>query len=429
MSRRPAGSSLGGDAPPSVAEGLHPRVAYLVSRFPRLTETFVVAEAEAVQRAGAQLTLYPLHQEKAAVIQPDAAAMADRVHYHRILSPAILASAARSMIHRPRAFFGAAWAVVRYNWGSRRLLTGAVASFPLAVHLAEHLEADGCEHVHAHFATHPAAAAYVIHRLTAIPFSFTAHGSDLHRDRHMLAEKVRRAAFVVAVSENNRDVILDECGPDMADRTVVVHCGIDGRRFPARAPLVRAPNEALRIACLGTLHEVKGQTHLIEACRLLAAGGTPVALTFVGSGPDLGALQAQVVTAGLVDSVTFTGPLTQPEVRTVLEGSDVLATPSVPTADGRREGLPVVILEAMAVGVPVVASRLSGIPEAVIDGQTGLLVEPGDAKGLADALLRLDTDPDLGRKLADAARDLVSTSFDVNRSAQRLVELFGGVKP
>ncbi len=429
MSRLSVRTSVTADAPPSVAGVLHPRVAYLVSRFPRLTETFVVAEATAVQRAGANVTLYPLHRERATVVQPDAVALGDQVRYHRILSLAILASVGRALIRRPGSLFGAGWAVLRFNVGSRRLLTGALASFPLAVHLAEHLEADGCDHVHAHFATHPAAAAYVIHRLTGIPFSFTAHGSDLHRDRHMLAEKTKRAAFVVTVSESNRTVILDECGPAVADRVFVVHCGIDSRRFPARPPKEREAGTALKVACLGTLHEVKGQTYLIEACRLLVASGTPTTLTFVGGGPDLAQLQAQVASAGLQDSVTFTGLLTQPEVRTVLEGADVLVTPSVPSADGRREGLPVVLLEAMAVGIPVVASRLSGIPEAVIDGQTGLLVEPGDAVGIADALRRLAADPELAQRLTDAARDLVATSFDVDRSAHQLVGLFGGNPP
>ncbi len=426
MSRLPVRTPVTADAPLSVAGVLHPKVAYLVSRYPRLTETFVVNEASAVVRAGADLQLYPLHREAATIVQPDAAALADRVHYHQIVSGPILASVARSLVRRPRRLLGAAGAIVRHNLGSRRLLVGALASFPLAVHLAEHLEDDGVEHVHAHFATHPAAAAYVIHRLTDIPFSFTAHGSDLHRDRHMLAEKVRLAAFVITISHFNREIIIEECGSSVADRVLVVRCGIDARRFPRRDAVLRQPGAALQVACLGTLHEVKGQTHLIEACRILRNRGTDVAVTFVGSGPDLDALRAQARAAGIEGSVTFTGPLPQPEVRTVLAGADVLVTPSVPSADGRREGLPVVILEAMATGVPVVASQLSGIPEAVQDGRTGLLVEPGDAAGLADALERLALDPSLASDLSDRAAVLAAEEFDGDRSAHRLVDLFAG---
>ncbi|HEX2577158.1 MAG TPA: glycosyltransferase [Aquihabitans sp.] len=406
-----------------------PRVAYVVSRFPRLTETFVVDEAAAVRRAGARLELHPLHQERATVVQPAAEALAPVVHHHRLLERGVLASQVGALREAPAAYLGAAASVVRHNLGSRRLLVGAVAAFPLAVHLARRFRADGVEHVHAHFATHPAAVAYVVHRLTGIPFSFTAHGSDLHRDRHMLAEKVRHAAFVVAISEHNRQVVLDECGTEVADRVLVVRCGVDRSRFARRAARSRRPGDPLRVCCVGTLHEVKGQTHLVEAARRLTAAGVDVELTFVGDGPDREALGDQAAAAGLADRVRFTGPLVQPEVREVLEGADVLVAPSVPTADGRREGLPVVILEAMATGVPVVASRLSGIPEAVVDGRTGLLAAPGDVDGLVDAIGRLAADPTLGERLADGAADLVAREYDVDASAGRLVGLFGGRRP
>ncbi len=406
-----------------------PHVAYLVSRFPRLTETFVVNEAHAVRRAGADLVLHPLHRERATVVQPDAVALGPWVAHHRLVTGAVVASQLRTLARTPAAYGRTLASLVRHNWGSRRLLVGAVASFPLAVHLAERFRADGVEHVHAHFATHPAAVAYVVHRLTGIPFSFTAHGSDLHRDQHMLAEKVDRAAVVVAVSHHNRRGILDECGPGVAERVVVVHCGVDRSRFTPRAGPPRREGEPLRVCCIGTLHEVKGQTHLIEACRLARSAGTDLELQLVGDGPDRAALEAQVRSAGLTDLVTLRGNLTHPGVLDVLQRSDVLVVPSVPSADGRREGLPVVVLEAMAVGVPVVASRLSGIPEAVIDGRTGLVAEPGDAHGLAKALTRLAADPSLAEHLVSEAHELVAAEFDVDASARRLVGLFSGDHP
>lgn len=398
------------------------RVAYIVSRFPRLTETFVVEEAHAVRRAGADLRLYPLHRERASTVQPAAEQLAPHVRYHRLLSASVLASQWRALWRRPRTYLACAGSVIRHNWGSRRLLVGALAAFPLAVHLAREVQRDEVDHLHAHFATHPAVVAYVIHRLTGVPFSFTAHGSDLHRDRHMLAEKVRLAAFVVAVSSYNREVIIDECGAEVADRVVVVHCGVDQESFAPRTP--GPPHGGpLRVCCIGTLHEVKGQSLLIEACARLRTQGVPVELTLVGDGPDRQRLSEQTERP---DQVVFAGALTRPEVRAVLERSDVLVAPSVPTADGRREGLPVVLLEAMAVGVPVVASRLSGIPEAVIDGQTGLLVEPGDVDGLASAMGRLARDPALGESLSDRARAHLAQEFDLDRSARRLVAYFTG---
>lgn len=420
----------GSDAPMSRgAPPAGPKVAYLVSRFPRLTETFVVDEATAVVRAGADLQLYPLHRERATVVQPAAAALAPRVHHHRLVSGPVLVSQLRMVRERPGAYLATAAAVVRHNWGSRRLLAGALAAFPLAVHLSRVFRNEGVDHVHAHFATHPAVVAYVAHRLTGVPFSFTAHGSDLHRDQHMLAEKVRHAAFVVTISDHNRQVILRECGEAMADRVVVIRCGVDRSRFAPRPASHRRPGEPLRISCVGTLHEVKGQTHLIEACRRVRAAGTPIHLTLVGGGPDREALATQAAAADMADIVRFTGPLTHPQVQEVLEQSDLLVAPSVPTADGRREGLPVVLLEAMAVGVPVVASRLSGIPEAVIDQQTGLLVDPGDVSGLADAIEQVANDPGRAMDLAARATVLVQDHFDLEASAQRLVDLFAGGRP
>lgn len=407
-----------------------PRVAYVVSRYPRLTETFVAGEALAVVRAGADVHLHPLHRERTPLEQPSTRALASRVHHRPLLSASVLASLGRSLLRRPGATLGAAGSLVRHTVRRPRLLIGALATFPYAVDLARRLEADRVDHVHAHFATHPAAVAYVAHRLTGIPYSFTAHGSDIHRSQDMLAHKAAAAAFVVAVSESNRQVVLDAARrADVAldpDRVVVVHCGIDREQFPARPPRARSAGDPLRVTCVGTLHEVKGQTHVIDACDRARRAGVDVHLSLVGDGPDRPALQAQVEQAGLRDHVTFSGALDHRGVRTQLEHSDVLVVPSVPSADGRREGLPVVIVEAMATGVPVVASRLSGIPEIVRSGQTGLLVDPGDRNALAEALALLDREPGVADALAARAHVLVAAEFDAERSAARLVDLFAG---
>jgi glycosyltransferase involved in cell wall biosynthesis len=409
------------------------RVAYLVSRYPRLSETFVARELEAVLDEGVDAHLYPLHRERSAVVQPSERALAPRVRYQRLVSFAVLRSQVAVLGRRPVAYVRTLGALLRGNAGSRRLLVGALASFPLAVHLARRFEAEDVQHVHAHFATHPAAVAYVIHRLTAIPFSFTAHGSDIHRDQHMLAVKVQAAAFVAAVSDSNREVVQHAC--DRAgvvvppDRVVTIRCGVDAAEFPRRRRQVRSPAAPLRVLVIGTLHEVKGQTHLIEACRQARSRGTDVHLVLVGDGPDRPALTAQVREARLDQVVSFSGAVAQPRVRELLAASDVLVVPSVPSADGRREGLPVVIVEAMAVGVPVVASRLSGIPEIVRHEETGLLVAPGDADGLAAALVRIAGRPAFADELADRAHALVAAEFDVHRSARQLARRFAGGAP
>jgi colanic acid/amylovoran biosynthesis glycosyltransferase len=402
------------------------RVAYVMSRFPKLSETFVLRELLAVEALGVDVDVYPLVRQREPLVHPEAAPVMRRARYLPFLSAAIVRSNLRMLRERPRAWTGALWALLRGNWGSPNLLLGGLAVFPKVVHAARLMEADGVDHVHCHFATHPALAGFVVSKLTGIPFSFTAHGSDLHVDRHMLRDKAEAAAFVVPISEFNRQVIVEACGADHGAKLVVVHCGVDPGVFRPRPATTGRP---LTIACIGTLHEVKGQRHLVEACRLLTVRGVDLRCHLVGSGPDERALRRQVAKAGLAGRVHLDGRRTTAEVAELLRAADVLVAPSVPTPRGKREGIPVVLMEAMSSGLPVVASDLSGIPELVEDGSTGLLVAPGDAEGLAGALRLLASEPALASRLAAAGRAKVQAEFDVHRSARRLVELFGGGPP
>jgi glycosyltransferase involved in cell wall biosynthesis len=398
------------------------RIAYVMSRFPKLTETFVLFEILAVEEAGRDVEIYPLLRERQPVMHEEAEALVARAHYLPFLSLAILRSQLHYLVRRPRRYVGALWATVRGTWGSRNFFFGGLGIFPKVTHMARLMEADRIAHVHCHFASHPALAGFVIHRLTDIPFSFTAHGSDVHVDRHMLCQKVAEAAFVVAISEYNRDVIARECAPTPTDGVVVIHTGVDTSHFRPRPPLSGADDRPFTIACVGTLHEVKGQAHLIQACARLVASGIDVACHLVGDGPDRPMLERAIADAGLSGRVVLRGLLDRAALASLLASCDVLVAPSVPTAEGKREGIPVVLMEGMCSGLPVVASRLSGIPELVVDGVSGLLVEPGDDAGLAEALTRLHGDPALRQSLADRGREAVIAEFDIRRNGRRLVE-------
>lgn len=400
-----------------------PRVAYMMSRFPKLTETFILYEVLAVQAQGVTVELYPLQRERTSVMHPEAAPLVERAHYQPLLSWPILRAQWHYLRRRPRAYLGALRDLLRANWGSARYFLGALAFFPKAVRFAQLMEAEGIDHVHAHFASHPAAMAFVIHRLTGIPYSFTAHGSDLHRDKHMLCQKVAEAAFVVTIARFNQEIFVAECGEGVRDKVQVVHCGVDTQVFqPRQAP--PTPGNPLQILCIGTLHEVKGQTHLIEACRLLRERGLDFVCRFVGDGPDEPMLREQVARAGLAEAVHFEGRKTRQEVIALLNAADVVVAPSVPSRDNRREGIPVVLMEAMGAGVPVIASDLSGIPELVEHEVSGLLVPPGDANAIAAALERLAGDPALRARLGQGGRNKVLREFDLAANAGRLVERF-----
>jgi glycosyltransferase involved in cell wall biosynthesis len=238
---------------------------------------------------------------------------------------------------------------------------------------------------------------------------------------------VAEAAFVVPISEYNRDLILEECGDQARAKLAVIHCGVDTNFFhpPEHPP----PDRPFSLLCVGTLHEVKGQKHLVEACRLLTEAGVDVRCTFVGDGPDRRALSGQIAAAGLEGRVELTGHRTRAEVAELLHSAHILVAPSVPTRKGKREGIPVVLMEAMASGVPVVASRVSGIPELVADQVSGVLVPPGDERVLAAAIGRLHADRALRERLATAGRDKVVREFDVHVNAADLVRRFGALAP
>ena len=400
-------------------------IAYVMSRFPKLTETFILFEILALEEQGVDVRVYPLLRARQGVAHPEAAPIVARARYLPFLSATIIATNVGVLVRRPRAYLGALATLVRETLGSPNYLFGGLAMFPKVVQMAIEMERAGIRHVHCHFSNHPATAGFVIHRLTGIPYSFTAHGSDLHVDRHMLCAKTADAAFTVAISEFNRRVIQDECG--VATRVEVIHTGVDTQHFaPARkAGTVR---KALSIVMVGTLHEVKGQAHLIEACRIAHTAGVELECRIVGDGSDARRLRRLIGDAGLAGRVRLVGPKPRSEVAALLREADVLVAPSVPTRSGRREGIPVVIMEAMASGLPVVASRLSGIPELVEDGRTGILVVPGDAHAIADALIRLHQDPSLAQRLGAEARRRVLDEFDVGRNAARLaVRIFAGM--
>lgn len=409
-----------------VAEKPRLKVAYMMSRFPKITETFILYEILAVEQEDVEVELYPLQRERTTVMHAEAETLVERAHFTPFASVPMVRAHLRALRRQPREYAQTLWTLLRANWGSLRYFGGAVVFFPKAVYLAQEMKNAGIQHIHAHFASHPAAVAYVIHQLTGIPYSFTAHGSDLHRDRHMLREKLEQAAFAVTVSDFNKGVMLDECGEQYSDKILVIRCGVDTQRFqPDTGESSNGASASpFTILSIGTLHEVKGQTHLIAACRLLHERGLDFECHFIGDGPDEDALRQQAASAGLNGRLHFHGRQPREEIIAWLQRADVLAAPSVPSRDGRREGLPVVLIEAMGSGVPAVASDLSGIPELVTHEENGLLIPPGDVSELADALERLYRDGNMRRRLGAAGRSRVLREFDLHKNAVSLIEQF-----
>lgn len=405
-------------------------VAYLMSRFPKLTETFVLHEILALEEEGVDVEIFPLLRERQDETHPEVDRLVERAHFHSFLSVPVLAANLRMFRRGPRRYVRVLVDVLRATFGSVNFFLGALAFFPKAVRFALEMEASGVDHVHAHFANHPTVAAYVARRLTGIPYSFTAHGHDLHVEQRMLCEKIDEAAFAVTVSEYNRELMVEECGEETREKIEVVHCGVDPEVFsPGERSASAGP---FRIVCVASFERVKGHRHLVDACRLLRDRGVDFTCELVGDGPLRDSTEERIRDHRLEERVNLTGPLPRPEVVDRLGRSDAAVLASVRTSRGKREGIPVALMEAMASELPVVASDLSGIPELVEQEETGILVQPGDPEALASALARLARSPELRHRLGRAGREKVLRDFDLRENARRLLALLrarGGIPP
>jgi glycosyltransferase involved in cell wall biosynthesis len=409
-----------------------------MSRFPKITETFILFEILELQRRGVEIEIFPLVREHERVVHPEAEQLMPQVRFLPFLSGPILVANLRFLIRRPRRYLGVLGEVLWRNLGSLNFFIGAIGIFPKVVRMAEEMEKRGVTHIHAHFASHPALAAFIIHRLTGLRFSFTAHGSDIHIDQTMFGRKLDAAAFAVTVCRYNVDFLAERVGEWVRRRLIVLHCGTDPDLFSAdhramdpeavsaavdEAPAPVFTTDGFRILCVAALREVKGHRYLIEACALLRDRGIDFECRLVGHGPLRQDLERRIRAAGLQDRVLLTGALPRARVCRAMRETDVVVLPSILGSRGDREGIPVVLMEACASGRPVVSSRQSGIPELVEHGRQGLLCPPGDAQAVADALQQLAMDPALRQRMGEAGRHRVLRDFDQRRNAATLASL------
>lgn len=396
-------------------------VAHLMSRFPKVSETFILNEITGLERLGMRVEIFPLKRERNEVAHPEAAALVARAHYPPV-GPELVRAQLSWLRRRPRAYLRAWARAVAGNIRSPRFLLRALAIVPEAAWFAREMERLQVRHVHAHFATHAALAAYVVHLLTGLPYSITAHAHDIYVERTMLREKVEAAAFVVAISDYNRRLLAELYGEAVRDKTHVVRTGADLSVF---TPAERRgdPDGSWTVVCVASLQDYKGHPHLIDACARLLKDGLALRCLCVGEGEDRPQLEARIKELGVQDHVILTGALPRQQVAELVAGADAFVLPSVVTASGKMEGIPVALMEALAVETPAVATDISGVSELVEDGVTGYLVPQRDAGALADALRRVHDDPARAAELARAGRRRVLEDYDLEANVARLHEL------
>lgn len=396
------------------------RIAYVVGTYPLLTTTFIDREIGLLRRLGLEVDVVALRRPHGP-LSPEQQHAVEDIRY---VLPVSLGHLVRShlpfLLGRPMTFWHTLLHLLTRPHPNLRSRLKTVLHFGEGVHVAHLLRSGRHDHIHAHFVDRATTVALVAGRLLGLPFSATAHANDIYVAPMLLPEKLAEARFVVTCTQYNaRHLRSVADGPDVD--IVCIHHGLDLTRYepngavPRRRPLILA---------VGQLKEKKGLAYLVDACAILRDRGYDFTCRIVGEGRDRSALESRIRDRGLTDVVELTGALDHPEVVAQYRAATVFTLPCVTGADGDRDGIPNVILEAMAMERPVVSTRHSGIPEAVADGVTGLLVQPGDAGALADALGRLLDDERLGRDMGRRGRERVAQLFDIETNVRKLMTRF-----
>ena len=397
------------------------RVAYLTSYYPAVSHTFIRREVNALRKLGVDVHTFSINAAHGVdVLGPRDLAEVETTQY---LIGRSRRSIVRDLIRAVRAHPGPVARVAFRAARSRRtardrlwqLFYVAEASI-----LHERLVAADITHIHAHFANAPADVARWTAALGnriggAWTWSFTMHGpTEFYAvEEHSLPAKLASADLVACISDFCRSQLMVFSDPKHWPKFEVVHCGVIPEDFPVAAT---DGTEPFTVACVGRLVAEKGQPILVDALELLKERGVAVRAVFVGDGPARSALEADVVRRGL--DATFTGPVGHDVVQTHLASADAFCLPSF------AEGVPVVLMEAMASGLPVVTTRIAGIQELVEDGVSGFVISPGRADLLADAIAELVKNPEQAQIMGRAGRAKVMAEFDVRGAAAQLAEAF-----
>ena len=390
------------------------RIGYVLKRYPRYSETFIVNEILAHESAGLEIEIYSLQHT------PDE-------HFQDALA----------WVKAPVKYFNVEGLTVDDFWRALRESDEVLSAFKAALNtmwdgearqiyqamlIAVEARRKSVCHLHAHFANEATTVTRLAARLPGLPYSFTAHAKDIFHESvrpDSLRQNLADAAAVVTVSEYNLEYLHRIYGAD-ASHVQRIYNGLDLRLFPFESPQDRPPS----IIAVGRLIEKKGFADLIDTCAVLAGRGLTFVCQIIGEGPLKSSLRAQIERLGLQECVKLTGPLPRSEVIKCVQDAAVLAVPSVVAGDNNQDGLPTVLLEAMALGTPCVSTNVTGIPEVLTDGKTGLMVGQHDPPGLAAALERLLTEPALRIHLSVRARHLVEAEFDIQRTSSQLRTIF-----
>jgi glycosyltransferase involved in cell wall biosynthesis len=403
-------------------------IAYVLQSFPLLTETFVYREVLHLERRGIKVASFATWKPDEETLSEEAKHLLETTSYVFPISWTRFVRAHLSSFWRhPTRYIGTLIFVVTRRGESLKNRRRTVFHFCEAVYLAEEMRAQHIRHIHAHFCINAATIALVASRLLDISFSFTAH-NILFTDRVILREKVRAASFVAAISHSTKRFLVHLVPNDPVEHRIhIVHCGISPDAF---APLDPKPvNDIPTLLFVGQLRERKGAPVLVEACRILAERGVKFRCDIVGDGPQKAFLEDLVEQHALQEEIELAGTVFQERILAYLQRADVFVLPCVTASSGDVDGVPVSLMEAMAAEVAAVSTPVSGIPELIEDGVSGILVPEQDSVALADALQKLLEDDDLRSRLGKNGRRKIIRDFNIDNSVRHLTTLFESCVP
>ncbi len=395
------------------------RIAYLINQYPTVSHTFIRREILALERQGFEIVRIALREWDVELMDEQDKIERKRTRYVlREGAPALLIALARMLLTRPVRLLQALALAVRMGRRAERPLPVHLIYLAEACRIGSWLRAAGVQHLHAHFGTNSAEVAMLVHALGATRWSFTVHGPEEFDNVQLigLAEKIRRCVFVAAVSSYGRSQLYRLVDHQHWSKVQVVHCGLEPAYYAA--PVRLAPS-ARRLICVGRLCEQKGQLLLVEAARQLTALEVEFELVLAGDGPLRNEIDTLIGRYKLKDRIRITGWINGAEVRERILAARALVLPSF------AEGLPIVIMEAMALKRPVISTFVGGIPELVHSGENGWLVPAGDVEALVDVMRAcLETSVETLARMGEAAHKRVIECHSIDVEAAKLGKLF-----
>ncbi|MDY6866960.1 MAG: glycosyltransferase [Chloroflexota bacterium] len=398
-------------------------IGYITQQFPSLTTTFIYREVLALRKVGFNINTFAIWKPNVDKLSDESKHLVDSSFYVFPMSRTkfLMAHLYFLMTH-PIKYISTFFFLLTRPGESIANKKRTFFHFFEAIYLALDAKRENIRHIHAHFTVNAATIAFIIARMLDISFSMTVH-NNIFTDRVILKEKVKAAKFMIVISEFSRDFLLNLFPKENLDSKFhIVHCGVSPDDFQPAAH--KTPNQRPLIFSVSQLAERKGYPVLLEACKILAERGCDFDCMIAGDGPERAILERLREEYQLQDRVQLLGIVFQEQLVDYLNQTDIFVLPCVTAANGDMDGVPVALMEAMAMELPVISTYVSGIPELIEDGQSGLLVEERDAVALADAIQRLLEDQKLRQDLGKGGRCKVSQEYNIFDNAAQLASLF-----